>query len=821
MRIQKIFTLLVCAAMLSRAAIAQNPFQPPQATIRYAPNRDYDLKHVAITLNIDWAKRSFAGSVVNTVSPFRDNPPFLTVHSGQNLVIEECRVGGKPASFTRDGQILRITPSIPIKRGKKVDILIRYRSGTKAAGGNLMADAGLHWIRTDPKIPSRQGIWTQGETESNRYWVPTWDYPNDFATSEETITVPASWYVIGNGALDSNKLNPGGRTRTFRWRMGQPHATYLLSLCAGPFDIKRTKWRDVPLYLVAPKGMGNLLSDSMGDTPDMLEFFSTVTGVKYAWPKYALTAMYDFGGGMENISATTVGERSLTDRREGYRNMASLNAHETAHQWFGDIVTCQDWGHIWLNESFATFFDALYMEHSRGKNAYQQTIEGDTRGYLEESRRYKRPIATNLYTSGDAMFDAHTYPKGAVVIHTMRRKLGDAAFFSGLKLYLSRNRNRPVQSSDLSRALTEASGVNMEPFFDQWIFKPGHPVLDYTWTWDAEKKEVVMTAKQIQDTKDGTPIYDLRPSVGIISGTRIRLVKETFNKAEAQFRIPCPAKPDAVLLDPGHDFLREIPNLRWSAQELPAILRLAPDANDRMEAMNRMLQGSPSDSSIDAVVAAIRSDRSRFPWYSTLGPLVNLKRESLRPFFREMVSHPNQDVRAEAVQGLSKLSKNAADEKLIRGLINDRESYAVVGAALNAIAMWNGQGAMGVLRRAAMMPSRNDTIRLSALTAMARTRSEEGLVLLVEAAAASNKDSVRMGALSAMGQIEPEPRTQDALRKALRDSDPQIVRVAAMAVRDRKDKALKPEIEAIRKAPPANAPWLKDVMEEVLKALQG
>src|SRR5262249_2949191 len=151
------------------------------------------------------------------------------------------------------------------------------------------------------------------------------------------------------------------------------------------------------LYYAVPKGHGKQIDDTFGDTPDMLSFFSDFTGVKYPWPKYAQTIMYDFGGGMENVSATTLAEGALTDRREGFFNSDGLDAHELAHQWFGDLVTCKDWGHIWLNESFAEFFAMLYTEHRRGKAAYERQVEDETQGYLGESRRYQRPLATNLY----------------------------------------------------------------------------------------------------------------------------------------------------------------------------------------------------------------------------------------------------------------------------------------------------------------------------------------------------------------------------------------------------------------------------------------
>lgn len=818
------FVALLClVAAASRVAAQQqpqsNPFAPPQARVQYAPDRAYDLRHVSVTLAVDYDKQAFRGTVVNTLAPLRDGLQTITLHCGKSLQIFLCQVGNKTAAYTRAGDVLTITAPAPLAAGAPIAVTLSYRGGS-VQGGGFGNSGGFHWIKPTASDPARKGFWTQGETSGNREWAPTWDYPNDFATSETIVTIPPTWFVVGNGALVSDKTNRAAQTRTVHWRMSQPHATYLLSLAGGPLDLKVGEWQGVPLLFAVPRGKGNLIEDSFGDTADMMAFFSVATGVKFPWPKYAQSAMYEFGGGMENVSATTLGEASLTDRRAGFRTMAGLNAHELAHQWFGDLVTCRDWGQVWLNESFATFFQALYFEHSRGKNAYDREIADNTASYVAESRRYKRPLATNLYAGPDVLFDRHAYPKGAVVLHTLRRSLGDAVFFRGVRTYLARNAFAPVETSDLEKAMTEASGVNLRPFFEQWVLKPGHPVLDYSWRYDNGKKQVVVTLKQTQDTDDGTPVYALKPTLGLISNNKLFRRKVTADKAEQEIRLAASAKPDAVLLDPDHDFLREIPNLPWDENALLPILRAAPSATDRSEALRRLAKNKIASDTLSEIVRVVRADTGPFPALD-LAPLADLKQETLRPLFRDLLRAPAPGRRAEAVRALGLLKPNADDTRILRLFVNEFEFYPVVSAALRTLAGWDKSANVDVLRRATTLPSRREVIRETAYALFAEAKPDEGIGLVVLAAAPYKRPELRQAALRAMGKISAgEPKTRAALRAALRDKDPFIVLVAARASAERRERDLLPDLRALAARPPAGAPrYFKNAIENNIKDL--
>lgn len=537
-------TALAIALFVPALVLAQSPFEPPAAKLQYAPDRQFDLLHVRVQLTVDYAARSFTGHVENTIAPFKDNLETIDLHCGRNLAVTQCSVDGKATTFSHEGDVLSVKPTERTVRGKPIVVQVRYSGSKRATAGRLVTDSGWHFIEPNGRDANREGFWTQGETEENRFWAPMWDYPNDFATSETIVTVPGEWTVIGNGALVSARTNTTG-TKTFHWKMSQPHATYLISLVGGPFDVKKDSWNGVELIYAVPKGMGDRIDATFAVTPRMLEFFSNRFGVKYPWVKYAQSCMYDFGGGMENISATTLGVGGLG------RNLDGLIAHELGHQWFGDLVTCKTWGDIWLNEGFATYCGALWTEHAEGKEAYVRSIEGNFNGYVRGTRNL-RAVATNMYSHGDAMFDGQSYSKGSVILHMLRRYVGDAAFFEGIKNYLNQFGHKNVETDDFRQVMSESSGKDLEAWFAQWVYKPGHLILQSAWTYQDGRVELKL--KQAQDTTKGT-LYDFDTIVEIKSGSSVRRVPIHVSGEETVVSFPAGVKPDSVEVDPDRDII--------------------------------------------------------------------------------------------------------------------------------------------------------------------------------------------------------------------------------------------------------------------------
>ena len=790
---------------------AKNPFAAPDATVHYAPDRQYDLLDVAMEIVVDYPNRTIAGKTVNTLAALRDGTTSLKFHANPDTKIEGVELNGEAATYTRvDDGIEVSTP--PTTAGQKAVVTIHYHlksSEMKAPGGS-----GFHWLDQQKNEPSKVGFWTNGEPDQRRDWAPTWDYPNDFATSKSTCTVPADWDVIGNGVKVSDELSADKKTRTVVWKLAIPHATYLFSLCAGPFDIKRDDWKGVDLWYVVPRGKGKMIDYTFEHTKDMMGFFSDTLGYKYPWPKYAQDCTYEFPGGQENVTATTLGQAFLTDVRTENHNMDGLNSHELGHQWFGDTVSCKDWGQIWLNESFATFMQAIYFEHSRGLNSYQQELEQDSQGYFKESLRYKRPLATNFYSSPMVMFDQHSYPKGAVLIHSLRRMLGDKPFYAGLSRYLWTHQHTPVETADLQKEMTEATGVDCAPWFNQWILKPGHPVIDYSWTYDEAQKQVVVHVKQTQDTSGGVPIYDIAAKVGLLHDGVVR--KDIhLNAADQEFRIDAATKPNAVVFDPDHDFMREIPKQPWSAAELPAVLKFAPNCIDRTEAMKRMLEKEPTDAAVNLAVEALKADQGPFPAFTDLKLLADLKRPDLREFFEGQLRAECYVRRTAAVKALGMLPQDAAGTDRLKGLINDVQPYSVVAEAIKALGEQSYASSADLIEQQART-SESAAIRAASFEAMAKGGSTQVTDLIFAATDDSNPESVRTAGFNALAFVKSDdPRFLPAMKRGLFSRNFGVLQVLLQLATEKKLKAVIPILEELKVAIPQGAGFFNEAITKI------
>src|ERR1700730_11054219 len=412
-RVRGNFCITLCYLALLCAALQVRADEP------YARSKDYDLQHSRIAIRFEVGQKKIIGDVTHTVSVLRNGLDKLSFDS-VGLHIQSVTVNKASAKFATTENKLNVSLPKAAKPGDRFEVEIKYDG---------KPSKGIYFILPDKDYPNRpKQIWTQGESEDTRFYLPTYDYPNDRLTTETMVTVPASWITVSNGKLISVS-DAGKGLKTWYWKESLPSSTYLITVVAGEFDEVKDSWRGIPVDYFAPKGRGDRLQINYGRTPEMMELFSKKFGVPYPWEKYDQTMVDEFvAGGMENSSATTNTSASLTNPKlvpEYISNQDDLISHELTHQWFGDLVTCKAWSDIWLNEGFATFGETMWTEAHYGKDFADYNRWKASRAWFHETSLYNKPIVRHDFAEDSDEFDGNAYGKAGWVIDMLRYQLGE------------------------------------------------------------------------------------------------------------------------------------------------------------------------------------------------------------------------------------------------------------------------------------------------------------------------------------------------------------------------------------------------------------
>ncbi len=728
---------------------------PPEGK-SYAPDKVVDVLHTRLELSFDLERRAILGTATHAVTPILDGVKRLVLDCCELTVHKVTDGKGRALAFDHDGSRLTIHFPKPLGKGSRAEVAIAY-SGTPRSG--------LYFTGPTEAYPrTAVQVWSQGQDEDSRYWFPCFDYPNERATSETLVTVPESWTVVGNGRLVAVKHDRAKRTRTFHHREATPHVSYLLSIACGEFAKVEDRWRGVPVqYFVKPSEEAKARR-TFGLTPDMLEHFSRTFGVDYPYEKYSQVVVEDFiFGGMENISATTLIDRCLMDERAALDyEPQDLVSHELAHQWFGDLVTCKDWSHAWLNEGFATYSEVVYREHWRGGDDAHQHRLAQMQAYFDRDRAERRPIVTKAYTQPIELFDAHIYEKGALVLHMLRELLGDGVFWSCVKEYLTEFRGRTVQTEDLIGVITRVTGRNLEWFFDQWVYGAGFPELEVAFAWDEEGKVATLTVDQKQKVEGATGLFRLPVKV-LFHGRKPVVNPIEVKEAHQVFTFRLDGKPDFVAFDPGCHLLKRL-TFKQPVEMLKARLVKDPDWFGRVEAA-QMLCKDGSRSALEAVGKALQRDAfwgARVEMAAALG-----ENGSLVAHDQLLAAVKTQDpkVRRAVSRALGRFQDRAASSALAK-LAKDDLSYFVEGEANLALGATKQEGAFDILRESLRKESHLDTIRANACMGLARLRDDRAWPLLKAAAAPGGKAQGRIAAMRAMATLA---RGRDPYRTEIRE----------------------------------------------------
>ncbi|MBV9646472.1 MAG: HEAT repeat domain-containing protein, partial [Candidatus Eremiobacteraeota bacterium] len=628
--------------------------------------------------------------------------------------------------------------------------------------------AGLHFVaptREHPEKPTQ--CWTQSQDEYARYWFPCLDYPHAKQTTSTTIVVPTGTFALGNGKLVERREDPATGYTTFRYVQDLPHSTYLVTMVAGAFTEVEQPGASVPVFYYVTPGREADGERSFGNTPAMVSLFEERTGMPYPYARYSQIAVADFiFGGMENTSATTQTDRTLHDERAHLDYSSDgLVAHELAHQWFGDLLTTRDWSHAWLNEGFATFFDAVFREHDLGRDEYLYTIYENVRTYVREtSERYVRPIVENRFRFPVEVFDRHLYEKGGAVVHMLRCSLGEARFWKAMRRYVAENAGRNVETIDWIRAIEAATGRNTRAFFDQWVFRAGHPDLRLSYEYDHAERSATIRVEQRQNISDEEPPYRLELDVGflemepgaverdsgpdpLVSERRHRFLIE---RGDQSFTFSFEQPPALVRVDPEAAILGTL-EFALPTEMLTAIIASDPSPIARIRAAAALAKG-PSPPALTALARALSDD----PFWAVRAEVAKALGETRMSRAKELLidacSDPHPKARRGVAEGLGNFRERDAADALIDLAVND-VSYFVIQTALESLGKTGDERALETLMRAVHQPSWDDTVASGAVRGLAELGGSAAVAAIVEATAKKNSDTLRAEAARALARI--------------------------------------------------------------------
>jgi aminopeptidase N len=744
-----------CASSLAQQpkAQSQHVFGDPKVS-QYAPTRDYHVQNYKIAVRIDMAKGQVFGDEVITLQPLRADLRTFYLDSSQlridSVTLENA--SGKVLSFKTDDSKLWVTLDRGYSLADSLQVGIVYHGSPEA---RPFPDSGLSFIRPDTSMPNRPlEVWSYGWPQNNHYWFPCWDYPNDKSTSETIITVPEPLSVVSNGELLKETHSHG--QATFDWVEKVPHSVYLVSIAVGPWVKYSQQYKTKSVDYYTPPGTDKATAlRSFGLTPDMMAFYSYIYGTDYPYEKYAQTADHNFGGGTENISATSLAQTTLHDARaeQDYPSL-DLVSHELAHQWFGDLITEWSWDGAWLSEGFATFSAALYRQHHYGEDAFRYQIYHDQQiAAREDAERYRRPIVDRHYIKPWDILDRTTYEKGAAVLDMLRYVMNDGReappapsepFFRMLRDYLTAHRARNVDTQNLIDAIRSSTGQELSWFFDEWVFKGGFPEYEVKTSYDAARHVEELTVHQKQRLDAVTPLFDMPVHVVFHSsdGKRQEAVVRVRQKDET-FSVPVTFAPLWIDFDPYDHIFK-----RLTIDETFDALVARAERDDSM--MSRLWAaetlGRSKNENRTAAVKTLSIMLSHDSFYgvriASAKALGDLGGNEAKHALLLSLKQPDSHVRTASVAALGRFAQDPIVYTALLDVLHGDDSYAAQAAAARDLGQLATPQAFSVLE-SAVSAKPSDYVMAGLLEGLSHFKNPRAKAILQQQSASGATDQIR------------------------------------------------------------------------------
>ncbi len=798
LRLSTAFLLLVLPLA---GAYAEEKKKPPPPEPLDASTRKFRQQHLSIKVTPDLENGTVRGEVTIRFESIVDGLEMLRLHCRDTKVQGVVDASGNGLEHRHRAGILEIDLPGPLASGAVNSVNVLYTSTPKR---------GLYFHKPSEAHPTRPWfMYSQGQGTDNRRWIPCYDEPDDRCSWTIAVTVDEKLQTVSNGTKEASVTSDGKRTDIWTFKGRAP--TYLISLIVGRLETIQEKWKDVLLEYSAPPGRTEALKTSLAETANMMEFFTNYLESPYPWPRYAQTYVWDFiYGGMENVTATTLNMRALHTKAARPNYMSEgLVAHELAHMWFGDLITCRTWEHIWLNEGFATYFTDLFFEDRYGIETFLLRRRRQNKGYMRGT-----PHAANLKLEkkprGDIpleLFGGKQYNRGAAILHNLRRHLGDILFRDAIRAYVKRHQDCAVTSEELRTAVEDVAGEDLQWFWNQWVYGLGYPKFDVR--YDGRKKQLIV--QQTQKLGGGQGVFKMKVPIRWGSGEA-----QDLWIYRARHVFPMERGGKFLRFGVGGDLLMKVMQ-HQSVTEWADALAGDPDPTGRMDAAEALEEFGPV--AVPALAKALQEDTCWAVRETCAGILERLQGAGSKEALLAAVTDQDPRVRVKVMQALGATNRRVAGDAVTRAARGDPHPY-VRGAAAKAVGRLKVKGARELLAQLLAVDSHGDVVRAGALEGLRhlgdRSAVDLALPFLDYKWGKGGTQNMRKQALDCVTALKPDDReVHEALVTLLDDPHHRMRTWAATACGKYGVTRAIPALERLRKGD-----WNGGVKGAARKALE-
>jgi len=721
----------------------------------YAPDRLVDILHIKLDVTPDFAKRTVKGTATLRFVPISRPLDSLRL-DGIHLDVHAVRSSATVRDWSVDSENVTIVFDPPIAVGKEATVDVDYSAEPRK---------GLYFRTPEMGYPeSDTHCWTQGETHEARHWFPCFDFPHEKSSTEIVCHVPQDMTAVSNGRLLSEAVDAKSGLKTVHWLQEKPHANYLICLIAGKFTKLEGRHGDLPLGFYTQPSLAEYAPKAFANTADIMAFFEKEIGVPYPWEEYDQATITEFTwGGMENTTLTTLSQRTL--HGEDVENLQergtrSLDAHELAHQWFGDYVTCKDWSHLWLNEGFATYYTELYEGHKCGRDAMLHRLYESAEKILSHNGD-KRPIVYRRYQTAQEQFDYRNYPKAGWVLHMLRSHVGEDLYRQAICTYLARHAYSSVETEDLRNVFEEISGQTLDKFFDQWLYHGGTPELRVTYKWLAKEKMALVTIEQTHKVDDDVLLFELPTKLRFVVDGKTIDEPITLSEKMQQYFVRLPGEPKIVRFDPEYTLLTRV-DFELSDKMLKAQLKES-DVIGRLQAC-KALAKRKTGGSVEALTAALQGDAFFGVREAAAAALQKIGSDEAIAALLANTQAEDARVRLAVIEEIGKCYKETVQQKLIETLEAEKNPQ-IVAAAIAGLAKYADEKSVAAVKTGLAKKSCHDEATEAAFEAIIdlnATGLAETLMETLKTRSGELTPQVLASGLSTLAKISREGKHRDA-----------------------------------------------------------